>query len=75
LFPQVFLLIYLGYGQSTQTVRFSYEVPLSTVLLIFCVAELSVSYTALTKLISRQTASFFRLVQDEEDMLLETKRD
>ena len=75
IFPQIPLLLYLGYGQRAETVRFSYEVPLSTLLLLLCIFEVSVSYKALSKLISRQTASFFRLVQDDEDRLLETKEE
>jgi hypothetical protein len=76
LFPQVPLLLYLGYGQRPGTVVFSYEVPLTTVLLLLNLSEISISYKALAKLISRQTASFFRLVQTQDDddkRLLEEK--
>ena len=73
LFPQIFLLFYLGYGMRAEAPQFSFEGPLSNLLLLFCIAELAVSYKALQQLISRQTASFFRLVQDEDDRLLETK--
>ena len=80
IFPQIPLLIYLGYGQRPETLRFSYEVPLVTILLLLNFFEISVSYKALAKLISRQTASFFRLVQDQDDRnddrrLLEAKEE
>ena len=67
IFPQIPLLLYLGFGQRVNTVRFSYEVPLSAVLLLLNFFEIAFSYKALGKLISRQTASFFRLVQDNDD--------
>ena len=46
---------------------------MAVVLILILIAELMFSYGALRKLIDRQTASFFRLVQQEDDYDREMK--
>ena len=46
---------------------------MAVVLILILIAELFFSYGALRKLIDRQTASFFRLVQQEDDFDREMK--
>ena len=48
---------------------------MAVVLILILIAELMFSYGALRKLIDRQTASFFRLVQQEDDYDREMTRE
>ena len=67
-FPQFVVVIMLCFGQFPGVSSYGWEYTLGIIQLSMIVIELAFGYSALGKLIQRQTASFFRLVQDEEDI-------
>jgi hypothetical protein len=67
IFPQVPCLVYLTFAQA---ILLPADLLFGSLQLFFCVTELYLCYGAVRVLVARQSANFFRLLQDDEDQLI-----
>jgi hypothetical protein len=63
IFPQLPLVIYLGY---LQTISFPIDAILGTLMLLFLIAQFLLGFMTMRYLIRNQTAQFMRLCEDDD---------
>lgn len=71
-FPQVWIVFYLGF---LQEIILPIDSVLGSLMLIFVIVEMALVWRCMKKIITRQTAMFYRDVRGNNDVIIEEKMD